>query len=82
VELCPCGEQCKNRRFQKHEDSCIYPFRCGGKGWGLAAGEKIYKGQFVMQYIGEIFQTQSTLGRRRTQEYAKSTCTYLMKINN
>ncbi|CAD8053136.1 unnamed protein product [Paramecium sonneborni] len=82
AELCPCAEQCKNRRFQKHEDACVYPLKCGGKGMGLFAGERIQKGQFIMQYIGEIFQINSALGRRRVQEYSKSTCTYLMKLNN
>ncbi|CAD8135613.1 unnamed protein product [Paramecium pentaurelia] len=82
VELCPCAELCKNRRFQKHEDACVYPLKCGGKGMGLYAGERIQKGQFIMQYIGEIFQINSALGRRRVQEYSKSTCTYLMKLNN
>ncbi|CAD8059228.1 unnamed protein product [Paramecium sonneborni] len=82
VELCPCAEQCKNRRFQKHDDACVYPLRCGGKGMGLFAGERIQKGQFIMQYVGEIFQINSAFGRRRVQEYSKSTCTYLMKLNN
>ncbi|CAD8144224.1 unnamed protein product [Paramecium pentaurelia] len=82
VELCPCAEQCKNRRFQKHDDACVYPLRCGGKGMGLFAGERILKGQFIMQYVGEIFQINSAFGRRRVQEYSKSTCTYLMKLNN
>jgi hypothetical protein len=47
---------------------------------GLFAGERILKGQFIMQYIGEIFQINSALGRRRVQEY--SVCILLiLEIN-
>jgi len=50
---------CQNRKFQKHEYACIYPKPTPGKGWGLFAGEKIYRGDFIMQYIGEVFSTNS-----------------------
>ena len=29
------------------------------KGWGLCAGEKIPKGTFIMQYIGEVVSINS-----------------------
>ena len=61
---------------------CVYPINAGGKGFGLSAGEFIPKGSFILQYIGEIFSITSSIYRRRIQEYSKSTCTYLMKINN
>ena len=52
------------------------------KGWGLAAGEFIPKGSFVMQYVGEIFNVYSEVGQERIKKYKKSTCTYLMRIDN
>jgi SET domain-containing protein len=70
-----------NRKFQKHEYACIYPKATPGKGWGLFAGEKIYRGDFIMQYIGEIFSTNSEQGKARVKEYSNSTCTYLMKTS-
>lgn len=57
----------------------MYPFPCGDKGWGLSAGEFIPKGSFVMQYIGEVFNLNSEVGRERCIEYQSSTCTYMMK---
>lgn len=53
----------------------------GGKGWGLSAGEFIQRGSFIMQYIGEIFSTNSEIGKTKLKEYSKSTCTYLMKTS-
>ena len=52
----------------------------GGKGFGLIAGEKIKKGQFVIQYIGEVVNLNSEEGSVRIDAYSKSTCTYMMKL--
>ena len=35
-----------------------------------------------MQYVGEIFNIDSELGRKRINNYKNSTCTYLMRIDN
>ena len=52
----------------------------GGKGFGLIAGERIKKGQFIIQYIGEVVNLNSEEGKERLQMYSKSTCTYMMKL--
>jgi len=82
IKSCPCGITCQNRRFQLHHDACVYPKGMAGKGFGLVAGEKIKKGQFVIQYIGEVLSLTSEEGTRRINEYARSTCTYMMKLNS
>jgi SET domain-containing protein len=33
-----------------------------------------------MQYIGEVFNINSAIGRERCERYSTSTCTYMMKI--
>lgn len=35
-----------------------------------------------MQYVGEVFSVDTTLGRSRVQAYKQSTCTYLMQTTN
>jgi hypothetical protein len=80
-ETCSCGPLCENRKFQNHEYAVVYPKPCFGKGWGLCAGEHIRKGQFIIQYIGEVFTINGEEGRRRCKKYAESTCTYLMKTS-
>lgn len=59
----------------------VYPFKTPNKGWGLAAGEHIPIGTFVIQYVGEVFDTETKLGKERLSRYKGSTCTYLMKTH-
>jgi hypothetical protein len=68
-----------NRRFQLYQYSNVYPVKTKNKGWGLCAGERIKKGVFVMQYVGEVFSTESEIGQKRMEKYNKSNVSYLMK---
>jgi SET domain/PHD-finger/AWS domain len=77
---CPVGHLCQNRRFQRHQNALVYPKNFGDKGFGLVAGEYISKETFVIQYIGEVFSLKSEEGKKRTEAYQKSTCTYMMKL--
>jgi SET domain-containing protein len=54
----------------------------GGKGFGLMAAEKIKKGSFIIQYIGEVVNLNSDEGSERLDMYSKSTCTYMMKLGS
>jgi histone-lysine N-methyltransferase SETD2/UMP-CMP kinase len=73
---------CTNRHFQLFQDRMVYPIKTQHKGWGLAAGEFIPKNSFVMQYVGEVFSTDSDVGSKRIRRYKHSKCTYLMRIEN
>lgn len=73
---------CTNRHFQLFQDRMVYPIKTQFKGWGLAAGEFIPKNSFVMQYVGEVFSTDSDIGSKRIKRYKHSKCTYLMRIEN
>ena len=81
IKSCPVGLLCKNRRFQRQENKLVYPRPTPTKGWGLFAMNPIKKGDFVIQYLGEIFSVTSQLGIGRLYQYASSTCTYLMKLS-
>lgn len=81
VKSCPVGTLCQNRRFQKQENKLVYPKPTETKGWGLFAKEFIRKGDFIIQYLGEIFSLNSQIGIKRRTEYSGSTCTYLMKLS-
>lgn len=79
TEVCPVGDACKNRRFQLHQNAYVYPAKTENKGWGLAAGEPISKGSFIMQYVGEVYHEDSPIGQKRIEKYKTSTCTYMMR---
>jgi len=35
-----------------------------------------------MQYVGEVFQVDSEIGKKRLERYKNSTCTYMMRTEN
>lgn len=60
----------------------MYPVQFGDKGFGLVAGCFIPKETFIIQYIGEVLSLNSETGKKRLQEYSKSTCTYMMRLSS
>lgn len=76
------GKRCKNRKFTLNQNLHVYPVKTEKKGWGLAAGESFKKDQFIMQYYGEVFNTDSPIGQVRQDLYKNSTCTYMMRTEN
>ncbi|KAJ6825697.1 histone-lysine N-methyltransferase ASHH1 isoform X2 [Iris pallida] len=64
---CPCGDLCKNQRFQKCKYARSRLFKTEGRGWGLLADENIKAGQFVIEYCGEVISCKEA--KRRSQSY-------------
>uniref|UniRef100_T1JZ42 Histone-lysine N-methyltransferase n=1 Tax=Tetranychus urticae TaxID=32264 RepID=T1JZ42_TETUR len=57
--LCPCGDQCANQRMQKHEWSPgLQRFETPNRGWGIRTTEPIKRGEFILEYIGEVVNVQ------------------------
>ncbi|KAL6525409.1 Histone-lysine N-methyltransferase ashr3 [Orobanche hederae] len=51
-KACRCSKNCKNRPFQKVKKiQIVKTERCG---WGVVAAESISKGDFVVEYVGEV----------------------------
>ncbi|KAA8546452.1 hypothetical protein F0562_002809 [Nyssa sinensis] len=65
---CPCGEFCSNQQFQKRTYAKLRWFRCGKKGYGLQLLEDISRGQFLIEYVGEVLDMHAYEARQR--EYA------------
>lgn len=57
-ERCSLGKDCQNQRFQKRQYAGIRPARCGAKGWGIFADLPISAGQFVIEYVGEVIDSE------------------------
>ncbi|KAF3452908.1 hypothetical protein FNV43_RR03341 [Rhamnella rubrinervis] len=51
-KACRCSENCTNRPFRK--DKKIKIVKTDLCGWGVEAGESINKGDFIIEYIGEV----------------------------
>ncbi|KAF5749066.1 histone-lysine N-methyltransferase ASHH2 [Tripterygium wilfordii] len=65
---CPCGDICSNQQFQKRQCAGMKWVRCGKKGFGLQLQEDISKGQFLIEYVGEVLDMHAYEARQR--EYA------------
>ncbi|KAF0298562.1 Histone-lysine N-methyltransferase, H3 lysine-36 and H4 lysine-20 specific [Amphibalanus amphitrite] len=71
-ELCRAGDRCLNQRFQKRLYPQLQVVRTANKGWGLATCVDLKKGDFVIEYVGEVI-SELELHRRvelkhRTQD--------------
>jgi len=51
---CPVGDLCQNRRMQKFLNAKTDTFYTGNRGWGLKASANLTKGEFVIEYVGEV----------------------------
>ena len=79
---CPCGPACSNRPFHQLQQPRTKPFltRCG-RGWGLKAVDRIPRGTFVVEYIGEILNDVQCAQRLAGDKERGETNFYMMEVN-
>lgn len=65
---CVVGQRCTNKRFQKHQNSDCTIFKTEKKGFGLSANSFIAAGDFIMEYVGEVLNSQQF--EHRANEYS------------
>lgn len=70
--------ECRNRRFQKKEWKQLRVDSTHQKGWGLFTEENIAENEFIIEYIGELIDTEECQ-RRIREDYAMDKAFYLMK---
>lgn len=77
---CKCGAECPNRTIQngRNVPLCIYRTNTGC-GWGVKALRKIYKGEFVCEYVGEIITHDEA--EKRGKLYDARGRTYLFDLD-
>jgi len=57
-DQCRCGPDCSNRVIQHGRKYGVCIFRtANGRGWGVKAMQRIKKGSFVMEYVGEVCES-------------------------
>ncbi|GIY85011.1 histone-lysine N-methyltransferase SUV39H2 [Caerostris darwini] len=77
---CKCGISCYNRVVQHGQKVKVGIFKTSnGRGWGLKTLESIAKGQFVMEYLGEIITTEEA--EKRDLSCDNNGCTYLFDLD-
>ncbi|GBM61130.1 Histone-lysine N-methyltransferase SUV39H2 [Araneus ventricosus] len=68
--LCKCDNSCINRVVQHGPKVKVAIFRTkNGCGWGLKTLELVQKGQFVLEYLGEIITSEHAEERGEVYDY-------------
>ncbi|KAJ0976840.1 hypothetical protein J5N97_012314 [Dioscorea zingiberensis] len=78
---CPCGELCSNRQFQKRKYAQFEWFPCGKKGYGLKVLEDVCKGQFLIEYVGEVLDLATYEQRQKDYASRGQKHFYFMTLN-
>jgi len=77
---CKCGPDCANRNLQrdsKYQNS-MEIFKTKGKNWGLRTTSKIEKGDFVLEYVGEVISFGEC--KKRSKLYDKKGLNYQLLV--
>ncbi|WCJ43765.1 Histone-lysine N-methyltransferase SUVR4 [Euphorbia peplus] len=78
---CGCDMNCGNRVVQRGVRCSLQVFMTGeGKGWGVRTVEKLAKGSFICEYIGEIL-TNTELYYRNQQNSGSERHTYPVTLD-
>lgn len=56
--LCPCKQECENRRMQLRKWQKVEMVHDQHKGWGLITKDDIPKNDLVVEYVGEVINEE------------------------
>ncbi|KAJ8980552.1 hypothetical protein NQ317_001059 [Molorchus minor] len=80
-DVCPAGKRCRNQSFDKREYPPLLPYKTQGRGWGLKALAPIKKGQFVIEYVGELIDSEEYQRRIQKMHEQKEENYYFLTID-
>uniref|UniRef100_A0A671QWJ6 Histone-lysine N-methyltransferase NSD3 n=1 Tax=Sinocyclocheilus anshuiensis TaxID=1608454 RepID=A0A671QWJ6_9TELE len=79
-QVCPTGDRCHNQCFSKR----LYPdtevIKTTGRGWGLKTKQDLKKGDFVMEYVGELIDSEECKQRIRHANENHVTNFYMLTL--
>lgn len=80
---CAIADRCTNKRFQKSMYSHCKVFRTEKKGFGIMAADyEINPGDFIMEYVGEVINTEQFEERRDEYSKYKNAHYYFMALRS
>ncbi|XP_068652375.1 histone-lysine N-methyltransferase ASHR3 isoform X2 [Aristolochia californica] len=77
-KVCNCSEMCTNRPFRKEKR--IKVVKTQSCGWGVVAAESIKKGEFVIEYLGEVIDDALCEQRLWDMKYKGAKKFYMCEI--
>ncbi|CAG0881800.1 unnamed protein product [Cyprideis torosa] len=80
-QKCACGSKCSNQKIQKHQwHPGIQRFMTDRKGFGVKTRLPIKKGEFILEYLGEVV-TETEFKRRMNEIYQNDTHHYCLNLD-
>lgn len=79
--ICPAGDNCQNQLFEKRHYPPLMPYRTEGRGWGLKTLTDLKKGQFVIEYVGEMIDEEEYQKRLKKMHEANDENYYFLTID-
>ena len=82
--ICAVGPECTNRQFQQRNYAKCLEFQEYGMGWGLKTLEPVAAGTLVIEYLGEVINTEEMQRRMQNQrQYTPNDHDfYIMELEN
>lgn len=78
---CPPSHRCRNQKIQRHEWAPgLEKFMTDSKGWGVRTKQPIKKGEFILEYVGEVVSDQEFKQRMSTL-YTHDTHHYCLHLD-
>ncbi|TDG50358.1 hypothetical protein AWZ03_003263 [Drosophila navojoa] len=78
--LCSYGDRCTNKRFQQHQGWPCRVFRTEKKGCGITAELQIQPGEFIMEYVGEVIDSEEFERRQHLYSEDRNRHYYFMAL--
>ncbi|KAH8411302.1 hypothetical protein KR215_001798 [Drosophila sulfurigaster] len=78
--LCSNGRRCTNKRFQLHQCWPCRVFRTEKKGCGITAELTIPPGEFIMEYVGEVIDSEEFERRQHSYSLDRNRHYYFMAL--
>ncbi|XP_034482380.1 probable histone-lysine N-methyltransferase CG1716 [Drosophila innubila] len=78
--LCTNGDRCTNKRFQQHQGWPCRVFRTEKKGCGITAELQIPPGEFIMEYVGEVIDSEEFERRQHLYSEDRNRHYYFMAL--
>ena len=79
---CPVGSACHNQNMRRCQHANTVPFYTGNRGWGLRAGSDIRKGDFVVEYVGEVLDMEMCKERLRKAHESRTQHFYMLTLDS
>ncbi|CAN0890939.1 Probable galacturonosyltransferase 4 [Linum grandiflorum] len=78
---CKCGESCLNKPFHQRPMKKMKMIQTDKCGVGIVADEEIKRGEFVIEYVGEVIDDKTCEARLWNMKHRGETNFYLCEIN-